>query len=443
MPNNYKTTKKLTALVFFLLVFSFFFRSSLAQAQGSEETNYGQQNILFWEFDLKAKKPLLEIDIPGLHFSNVVSTSNELGTYYYIPWIPELISALYNFSIGIVSIVAVIMIIVQGVHIIASRGGEGKSASYKKIGQALIGLLIAWGSFAILYNINPATTEFNALKVKTVDRLDLKDIVEMQITTAETISPEDANGTMQSSLPNESEGIVPRFENCPITLESPIGKSLGNAGKEKRTLEFYDKVGSIVNMSEPLPTRIIKVADAATKCGVRFGSCGRTAGTIYTLAGIGTRACLTAKDNRGCWTHEKADSIFRQAKISTPSHKLCADLCKYAKTKEEKTSCWKLQKAATQAVNQVYLQNSTLIKKGWPDDVANLLKQGDVIWIFNSNGEDCYGQHSALFDKWAPDGINAQVIQGQQGGIVKYGYICLKKQCGDKMKPITAIFRPK
>ncbi len=123
--------------------------------------------------DLSARKPLLEINIPGLNFSNVASSTDDSGTYLYIAWIPELISALYKFGIAIVSIVAVVVIIIQGLRIVTSGGGEAKASAYKKILQSVIGLVIAWGSFAILYNINPALVQFNALKVQVVKGIPL------------------------------------------------------------------------------------------------------------------------------------------------------------------------------------------------------------------------------------------------------------------------------
>ena len=120
------------------------------------------------EAELSARKPIPRINIPGLNFSNVLSTTENGDTYFYIPWIPELIAALYKFGIAIVSIVAVVVIIIQGMRIVTSGGGEAKQGAYKKILQSVIGLFIAWGSFAILYNINPALVQFNALRVQVV-----------------------------------------------------------------------------------------------------------------------------------------------------------------------------------------------------------------------------------------------------------------------------------
>lgn len=137
-------------------------------------TAYYKSDVLGIDFELRGQKPKLEIDFPGLAFSDVTSsTDNNNDTYFFIPWIGEFISALYKFAIGIVSIVAVIIIIVQGVRIIASGGGEHKAEGYKKIINSLIGLVIAWGSFAILYNVNPNLIEFNALKVKIANTIPL------------------------------------------------------------------------------------------------------------------------------------------------------------------------------------------------------------------------------------------------------------------------------
>ncbi len=434
-------------------------------------------NTPWYQPDL-TPKPTLEIDIPGLNLSKVVSTSDETGTYYYIPWIPELISALYNFSIGVVSIVAVIIIIIQGIRIVTSAGGEGKSTAYKKIGQAIIGLFIAWGSFAILYNINPATTEFNALKVKIVTPQNLPDFEDMKNSTDETISPEDANEVVNDT---------PRFPNCPITLDNSLeAKAAGNSNKEARTVEFYEKIvlSGVINGTTQAD-RIMQVGDAATKCGVRFGSCGRTAGTIWVLAGVPahkyyddkyikvkgkrvlnphhrpennprnlTRDCL--KLNDGCWPQEDNETIdvFNwpgTANTLSRSQTSCEEICK---DKTKKKECTAARSASTKTVMQALVSKLTESKL---EDELNKLKAGDLFWIYNANGGVCRGNHAMLFDKWLSDG-RAQVIQGQnppkgaldmskkyQNGQVDYGAVCIKEACASKFirKPVSRIFRAK
>jgi hypothetical protein len=117
--------------------------------------------------DLLIKSPGISIKIPGLDFSNINKADAE--GYLYIPWIAEYMTALYKFLIGIVSIVAVVMIIIQGARVVTSGGGEAKMDAYKKIFRAIIGLVIAWGSYAILYTVNPNLVTFNALKVKYIE----------------------------------------------------------------------------------------------------------------------------------------------------------------------------------------------------------------------------------------------------------------------------------
>lgn len=157
--------------------------------------------------DLNARRPILEINIPGLNFSNVASTTDDSGTYFYIAWIPELISALYKFGIAIVSIVAVVVIIIQGMRVVTSAGGEAKTSAYKRIGQAIVGLMIAWGSFAILYNINPALVQFNALKVQVVQNIPFDDS-----DTLSDLSPEEAalvaSGSGCDGLSQDTQNVL-------------------------------------------------------------------------------------------------------------------------------------------------------------------------------------------------------------------------------------------
>jgi hypothetical protein len=128
-----------------------------AAAQGAAQTSDPLKDLLI-------KSPGISIKIPGLDFTQINKVDEE--GYLYIPWIAEYMTALYKFLIGIVSIVAVVMIIIQGARVVTSGGGEAKMDAYKKIFRAIIGLVIAWGSYAILYNVNPNLVTFNALKVQ-------------------------------------------------------------------------------------------------------------------------------------------------------------------------------------------------------------------------------------------------------------------------------------
>ncbi len=155
--------------------------------------------------EVKSFKPGLEIRLPGLTFSDLSNTIDEEG-YLHIPWIGEFIKALYNFGLVIVSIVAVVMIIMQGAKIVVS-GGESKVEGYKKIGQIAIGLVIAWGSYAILYTINPALVEFESLKVRYIqpDKLEQYN---------EYVNPSDASPIITGGASTFGANGIPDFKQC-------------------------------------------------------------------------------------------------------------------------------------------------------------------------------------------------------------------------------------
>lgn len=124
--------------------------------------------------DLQIRKPVLEINIPQIKFSDVQNSIDAQG-FLHLPYIGEYMSAIYKVGMVVVSIIGVIMIIVVGVKITV-MGGEEKVAGFKRIGQIVIGLCIAWGSYTILYNINPDLIQFSALKVKYIEQEPIPDI---------------------------------------------------------------------------------------------------------------------------------------------------------------------------------------------------------------------------------------------------------------------------
>jgi hypothetical protein len=122
---------------------------------------------------------ILGVRIPDLRFSAPPTEVDENGNIY-IPWIGEYIRALYNFSMVAISIIAVVMIIVQGLRISASAGGPSKAEAQKKIMQAIIGLFIAWGSYILLFTINPKLTEFKSLDIKFIEGTPQIDLIDSE-----------------------------------------------------------------------------------------------------------------------------------------------------------------------------------------------------------------------------------------------------------------------
>lgn len=124
------------------------------------------------EVELMLNKPTPKIEIPGLQFSDVTKTEDELGTWLHIPFFGEYLSAVYKFSVVAISVLAIIGLIDGGITRVL-RGGsqEGREASTKRIIGSLTGLIIAVGSYTILYTVNPELVQFKNLKVRYVEQI--------------------------------------------------------------------------------------------------------------------------------------------------------------------------------------------------------------------------------------------------------------------------------
>lgn len=120
------------------------------------------------EDEFKLQAPILQVRIPGFDkFSDPPEMSDDSGRAYF-PWIGEYIRAIYNFGLTAISILAVFMIIISGIKIIFPGLGGDRKEAYKRITQAVIGLVLAWGSYSLLYMINPQLVNFKSLKVKLI-----------------------------------------------------------------------------------------------------------------------------------------------------------------------------------------------------------------------------------------------------------------------------------
>ena len=118
--------------------------------------------------------PNLNIDIPGagsLFGGGQIVTEGE-EKYFYLPYIGEYVSALYNYVLGIVGILAVVVIIFAGgIWLTAGGSPERIKTAQEYIFGAVTGVVLAFGSYLILYTINPDLVRFDAMKVKVVENI--------------------------------------------------------------------------------------------------------------------------------------------------------------------------------------------------------------------------------------------------------------------------------
>ena len=117
--------KKIANTIFFSWLFLWSFCLNAPLTLAADDINPGVTTI---EGELQIKKPILEINIPKLNFSEAAQNVDDLG-YLHLPWIGEYVTAIYKFAMVIASIIAVIVLIMQGARVIISAGGEEKNAA--------------------------------------------------------------------------------------------------------------------------------------------------------------------------------------------------------------------------------------------------------------------------------------------------------------------------
>ncbi len=118
--------------------------------------------------------PTLAVPIPGLAaFQNPTVEGSEGQRYLDIPFLAQYISAVYTYALGIIVTIATVMVVIGGVKWMLARGDSGKVSDAKEtLSRAVIGVLLALGSYAILNLINPELVNLRALRIQLVERIE-------------------------------------------------------------------------------------------------------------------------------------------------------------------------------------------------------------------------------------------------------------------------------
>ncbi len=142
-------------IIFKITIFLLFFAFSLPVLAQEQQTNQASEPLV----------PKLQINIPTVNFSQAAQQGNLLS----LPFLAEYISGVYKYLLAIVGIVAGIVLTLGGVQYLMAGGNQSAIGEAKKrIGNALIGLVIALGSYVILYTINPQLVSFKSIRVEVV-----------------------------------------------------------------------------------------------------------------------------------------------------------------------------------------------------------------------------------------------------------------------------------
>lgn len=154
-------SKKLAIL--FFCIFVFFLAGNVVATSGesadSEETT------------VEIQRPNIEIPIPGfIGFSEVEVEDGTIS----LPWIGEYFLAIFNWLMAIVAGVATTMIMIGGFIYLTAAGNATRAGNGKTIIiNAVIGLLLAFGSYLILYTINPELVTFKNIRLSIIERSEI------------------------------------------------------------------------------------------------------------------------------------------------------------------------------------------------------------------------------------------------------------------------------
>lgn len=139
------------------------------------------------EVDLILCEPRPKITIPGLTFSDPNENPDEFFTqesgngtvYLLVPFLGEYLVAIYRYSLVVITVVAVIAFIISGVQYMIP-GEANIGAAKKRMLQSVGGLVLAFGSYVLLYNINPVLTQFRRIPVEYIPALQVAEVHQIE-----------------------------------------------------------------------------------------------------------------------------------------------------------------------------------------------------------------------------------------------------------------------
>jgi hypothetical protein len=262
------------------------------------------------------KSPILQVSIPGFgKFSNVTCDDPEQPCQF--PWIAEYIEAIYNYGLGIIGILSVIVMMIGGViRLTAAGNNQQVSRGNSYIKNAILGLVFTFCSYSILYLVNPNLTIFKPIGISYIDPIlleEIKDADNNHDLAAEPLNMS-SNGPIGASgvTCKESERIdVPSDVNglgildqsgqkaCPDAINSLKKAAQCMKGKNP------NYIIRISSASRTLEKQKIEYAkDAKNACNPYNGNCPHMSGVAFDAWGC-------TKGEGGSCKHANIQSILQ------------------------------------------------------------------------------------------------------------------------------------
>lgn len=152
--------------------------------------------------------PSLAINIPGFKgFSSPTPRQEDSGKVIYISFLGEYFGALYRFLIFMAGIISAVLIMTGGFQwILAGGNSSQRSNALERIEGALVGLVLAIGSYLVLYIINPDLVHFKSLRIPVIENVQLED--------AEFPDRGEPTGTPKALSDTTYDSLFQKFAGC-------------------------------------------------------------------------------------------------------------------------------------------------------------------------------------------------------------------------------------
>jgi len=242
-------------LFFFFLITLFIPKSSHAEL-GSSFTEYSETQLS--EIQKMAESPSLRITIPGLKFTDpqtVAEMTKETGVpnRIVLPFLGEYIVTMYRYGIVVISIIAVIVIMISGLqYMLPGEGNKNITQAKERIERSLIAIVLAVGSYTLLYTINPALVRFQNLSITTVAGISLDDLVYDDRDPVELMYGGDVPTSAGAKLMSDTslDDMFRSFANC-INVNWKVLKAI--AYHESRLNSTIANSGGFVGLFQTKP----------------------------------------------------------------------------------------------------------------------------------------------------------------------------------------------
>ncbi len=428
----------------------------------------------------KVVVPNLEVKIPGLDFKQY--PVYQYGTDLYIPWIGAYISAVYNYLLGISIIAAAVMIVYGGFRYILSSTTGATTAAKDIIKNALIGLCLMFGLYAIVSVINEPLLTLKTLKVPLVRgeplNSDSYSMIATSITKVSTsegipttptpnsippqIAPSGEEKISSSALTDAPISTTPVSADCPLNLPK---EDL----KRTRVKTFNSEIRQYIT-GTTFSERVIQVANFMVNCKMRYSNCNEVSQFVWLLSGAGDyekcqdmkkRNVPNASYGPECHPHDatKKNPYKRDLFDFFDSNFINGLFCPNDCEKEAYIYVDPISKEPSQALLKAARRSDCKRSKGEAmaavkeritqkagkdyDELINQMELGDYYATYTAN-KSCASSHSVVFIAWKSPGW-AISIQGDVNNDVSFKTYCLSPKCAGQAfgwAPVLRISRP-